>query len=380
MKSSISNQIKNVLNFTNIILFVYTIVIFIFKDKINNILMPINASFFMLLSFFCAILLGYKKDKKNVLKDKISNTYLGISVIYIILIYIIGNLYGYTKTTYTILNAIYLIIYVTSREILRYTIANKNTKDNKELYIITFLFILIDTFVTSAFSPTNVLYIGTFIPLIIISTIKHALLSYTAYKFGYKCSLIYLVALELLPLIAPIYPKLSNYIELVFTIIYSSVIYYHISKPYRKEELETANSYKKSPVFYVERISLVLVFIIIFLVSGMFKFSMSAIASNSMYPALKRGDAVILEAVNDKNRDTLKKDMIVAFEEDGNIITHRIISIELENGIEYVITKGDNNDIKDVTKKTKDDIIGIVRFRIPLLGYPSVEISETRNK
>ena len=31
-------------------------------------------------------------------------------------------------------------------------------------------------------------------------------------------------------------------------------------------------------------------------------------------------------------------------------------------------------------KKTKDDIIGIVRYRIPLIGYPSVEISEIKNK
>ena len=380
MKSSISKQIKNVLNITNILLFVYSIVVFIFKDKIGTNLLPINASFFMLITFFCALLLGYKKDKKNILKDKIKNTYLGISVIYIILIYIIGNLYGFSKTTYTILNSIYLITYVLSREVLRYIICQKNSKDNIELYIITFIFMLIDTLVISSFSPTHTLHVSVLIPTIIISTIKHSLLTYTSYKFGYRCSIMYLICIELLPELAPIYPDLSNYIRLVFAIIYSSFIYYFISKPYRREELETANSYKKSPIFYIERISLVLVFIIIFLVSGMFKFSMSAIASNSMYPELKRGDAVIIEEVTDKNRDTLKKDMIVAYEEDGSIITHRIVSIEMVDGVEYVITKGDNNDIKDVTKKTKDDIIGIVRFKIPFLGYPSVEISETRNK
>lgn len=380
MKSSISKQIKNVLNITNILLFVYSIIIFIFKDKIGTNLLPINASFFMLTTFFCYLLLGYKKDKKNVLKDKIKNIYLGISVAYIILIYIIGNLYGFSKTTYSILNAIYLITYVAAKEVLRYIICQKNSKDNIELYIITFIYMLIDILVMSSFTPTHTLHVSTLIPLIIISTIKNSLLTYTSYKFGYKCSILYLLCLDLLPEIAPIYPDLSNYIRLVIIILYSSIIYYYISKPYRREELETANSYKKSPIFYIERISLVLVFIIIFLVSGMFKFSMSAIASNSMYPELKRGDAVIIEEVTDKNRDTLKKDMIVAYEEDGSIITHRIISIEMVDGVEYVITKGDNNDIKDVTKKTKDDIIGIVRFKIPFLGYPSVEISETRNK
>ena len=107
---------------------------------------------------------------------------------------------------------------------------------------------------------------------------------------------------------------------------------------------------------------------------------MSAIASDSMYPALKKGDAIIIEEVTDKNINTIRKNMIVAFEEDGKIITHRIISIELEEGEEYIITKGDNNPSKDVTKKKKNDIIGIVRLRIPFLGYPSVEISEIKNK
>ena len=158
------------------------------------------------------------------------------------------------------------------------------------------------------------------------------------------------------------------------------LIYYNISKPYYREDLESASTYRKSISFYVERISLLLVVIIIFLVSGVFKYSLSAIASDSMYPALKKGDAIVIEEVTSKNVDTLKKDMIVAFYEEERIVTHRIVSIELDEGETYIITKGDNNDSKDVTKKKKDDIIGIVRLRIPYLGYPSVEISEIKNK
>ena len=54
------------------------------------------------------------------------------------------------------------------------------------------------------------------------------------------------------------------------------------------------------------------------------------------------------------------------------IINHRIVDIDKG----YYTTKGDNNNIKDVTKHKKDDIIGIVKFRIPYVGYPSVMISE----
>lgn len=183
-----------------------------------------------------------------------------------------------------------------------------------------------------------------------------------------------------MPILAPIYPDLSNYVNVVFTLTYSAIIFYNISKPTRKEDEETANNYKKSIFFYLERILLVCVILVIFLVSGAFKYSISAIASDSMYPSLKKGDAIILEKADEKNLKTLKKDMIVAFEQDGKIVTHRILAIVEKDGIEYIVTKGDNNSRKDVQNKTKDDIIGIVRFRIPYIGYPSVEISETKNK
>ena len=99
-----------------------------------------------------------------------------------------------------------------------------------------------------------------------------------------------------------------------------------------------------------------------------------------MYPEIKRGDAVLLSKPSEKELNSLKKGMVVAFEENDTIINHRILAITEEDGEEYIVTKGDNNSTKDVTKKKKDDIIGIVKFKIPYLGYPSVEISDIKNR
>lgn len=87
-----------------------------------------------------------------------------------------------------------------------------------------------------------------------------------------------------------------------------------------------------------------------------------------------------MERVDKRNQDDLKKGDVVAFAQDEKIVIHRILSIDIIDGEEYITTKGDNNNTKDVQKKTKDDIIGIVRYRIPYIGYPSIEISETKNK
>jgi signal peptidase I len=265
-------------------------------------------------------------------------------------------------------------------EILRYNILNKCTKNTSDQYIITFLYILLDILILSSFLPNSLPQAGYLASIIILSIIKNSILSYTTYKYGYYPSMIYTFILTIFPLTAPIYPMLGNYLTLVFTIIYSSIIFYNISKPVRKEDEETANNYKKSPSYYIERFLLVFIIIIIMLVSNNFKFSLTAIASDSMYPYIKKGDAVLIDKISDKQKEKLKEKDVIAFQEDGNVITHRIIKIEKDEENTYYITKGDNNSTKDVTKKTKDDIIGIVRIKIPLLGYPSVEISEIKNK
>ena len=380
MKKSITNSIKNSMIFLDIILFLYILTIFIFKHNINTLINPINVAFFMLITFGSILLLGYQKNKKNKIKTKISNTIILISILYLITIYLIGNATGYYKNDFNLLNSFLLISYMILSEIFRYIFICKCNKTSTQQYIITFLYIIFDVLIMSSLTPINLLNIVDILSLTFISTLKNSLLSYTTYKFGYHPCFIYAFILGLMPILAPIYPDLSNYVNVVFTLTYSAIIFYNISKPTRKEDEETANNYKKSIFFYLERILLVCVILVIFLVSGVFKYSISAIASDSMYPSLKKGDAIILEKADEKNLKTLKKDMIVAFEQDGKIVTHRILAIVEKDGIEYIVTKGDNNSRKDVQNKTKDDIIGIVRFRIPYIGYPSVEISETKNK
>lgn len=380
MKNDISKQINITMYILEIVISVFAVTIFVLKSITPTLIQSINVSFVSLLTFFSIIFLGYRKNKNSILKDKISNIYVSMTILYLIIIFFLGNILGYKKIPLNILNTIYYFYIIILIEIFRYIFANKCNKKTTHLIILGFVLTLYDILVMSKFSPINPIFIGDFIPLVIISSIKNALLTYTTYKYGYRPCILYAIIIDIFPVVFPIYPDLTVYLKLIVTIIYSSIIFYNISKSYRREDLESASTYRKSVSFYIERISLVLVIIIILLVSGIFKFSMSAIASDSMYPTLKKGDAIIIEEVTDKNINTIRKNMIVAFEEDGKIITHRIISIELEEGEEYIITKGDNNPSKDVTKKKKNDIIGIVRLRIPFLGYPSVEISEIKNK
>lgn len=380
MKEKINKSIQNTLFCIEGILFLYIISVFIMKDHVYSFLQPMNIAFFMLLTFFSILFLGYKKNKKTRDKQHINNIIIIISALYLITIYLAANATGYSKNDFHIGNAIFIFLYMIESEVERYILLTKATKKNNHQYWITFLYILLDILVLSSWSPLNMQNFPELFVIITIGIIRNTLLSYITYKFGYYPCFIFSFVTFVLPKIAPIYPRLGNYLTILFFVVYTSILFYNISKPLRKEEEESINKYKKGPCFYLERLFFFFIIIVIFLVSGNFKYSISAIASDSMYPELQRGDAIILEKADDKNKEEIKEGTIIAFKENDEIITHRIILIEREGETEYFITKGDNNNTKDVTKKTKDDIIGIVKFKIPLVGYPAVEISEIKNK
>jgi signal peptidase I len=97
------------------------------------------------------------------------------------------------------------------------------------------------------------------------------------------------------------------------------------------------------------------------------EYPLAAIVSNSMWPAIKEGDIVLIRGVDAKS-DVNLGDVVVYRTEDAYII-HRVIAKDED----AVITKGDSNEISD-DPITYDSIVGkavTVKnkiFRIPWLG------------
>lgn len=368
---------KNTTMLFNIVVFIFTIIIFLFKGNLNNIIKPIILSFWMLITFFFILVNGYKKNKRNKIKSKISNIFLTSIVIYYIITYIIGFKTGYIKPILdakAIINVIYMLFILVIEEIYRYCIVNKNLKDKKQIFYTTIMFFIYDILLFYPAGST----IYKIIIFVSLSLFKEVLLTYTTYKFGFNPNIIYRLFMDFLPLVI-FYPVLSPYIELMGIIALDLIIYYLISRPMRKMEMERADNYKKGIGFYIEIAVFALIFVMIALISGQFKYYLSSIASDSMYPALKRGDGIIIKKLKDEEKDNLQVGDIIAFYDNNIIVTHRIIRIDKTNEIQFV-TKGDNNNTKDITKQKKDDIIGVVIIRIPLIGYPSIELNEMVNK
>lgn len=115
-----------------------------------------------------------------------------------------------------------------------------------------------------------------------------------------------------------------------------------------------------------------LLVIMIYLTSNMFRFTSLAIGSGSMTGTINKGDIVII----DKRDKKVKRGDVIAFKEQGRIIVHRLVDVKVNHKVKFYQTKGDANRSKDNWLVSSENIVGKVKIRIRLLGWPTVALSE----
>lgn len=90
------------------------------------------------------------------------------------------------------------------------------------------------------------------------------------------------------------------------------------------------------------------------------------VLSGSMEASIHRGDLIIVKTIDPSD---LKNGDVIAFEDQQETITtHRIIEIINRDGVNYFITKGDNNTSQDQNLVEYDDVEGIYVGRIAGVG------------
>ncbi|MEI6144139.1 MAG: signal peptidase I [Candidatus Berkelbacteria bacterium] len=98
-------------------------------------------------------------------------------------------------------------------------------------------------------------------------------------------------------------------------------------------------------------------------------FKLLAVTSGSMEPTIHTGSLAIIKSASE-----YKVGDIITFKKadstsDKETTTHRIFSTSNVGGVEYIETKGDANKTPDMSKITKNQIVGKYRFSVALLGY-----------
>ena len=380
---------RRIKSYYTIFLFETVVMFFVILNSYKSSLSNVYALPFIL--FICDLIfflvLGSEKSNKRLNKIIDFDVFMFLMV-FLILYYLFGIVIGYAKSNnYLTLYGLTVfiiptILKIVFKEHLRKLILTKSG-NNKFLIIYTvLLFIMIDVLpALSMLKMSNMHDVFIFIALVLLPSITFNIsATYINMKVGYMPVIIYLLIFSLYQYIVPIVPNPSEYLKAIIDFILPIIILFKVKKnvnKYSDENKEIDRNYKKSAIILLI-IPIMLTIIIIYFVSGYFKYYALAIASGSMNPVFDRGSVVIIEQVNDKydNYNKLKEGKIIAFKAEKNTVVHRLIRIVNVGDEIFYYTKGDANKKEDDYLIKKENIIGIVKFTIPYIGYPTVWFSE----
>jgi signal peptidase len=349
--------------------------------KVNNIVLIMAWSLAILLLH---ILTSLEPDRSSNKIDTIQIVFV-YTFVYFIMLYVIGIFVGFTRNPYSLnlidiaKNIIPLIIIIILEEFFRFNIIVKG-KDNKIILVtMIILFIVSDVFLNvNHFSLNTGMDIFEVIGILILpSIVNNIVLTFISQKSGCFPPILYRILIECLVYVVPITPALNIYLESVFRIVFPTILFLKFNTVFainRFSKIKRKNLVKQM----INVILTIIVIAIVSLVSGLFTYSAMSIGSNSMHPYFNRGDAVILKKM--EPNEEIKEGMIVAYRHDDKVIAHRILTIDNDENQIVIRTKGDNNNSQDNWTFTKSDIIGIVEYHIPFIGYPSVWLTELFKK
>lgn len=360
--------------------------VFIFSgslvSKYTSLCNPLFWLFMAILSYLVA-----RDEPSQKMRNKydITQSIVIIVIIYCMIYFSLGLVFGYERSPYShevvaILKNLWTFISViVFQEFTRYQLVKLSPKKIGYYALITALFIIaeIDFWNFSSNFSNNVEFFKYMSQTIVPLIVTNCLFTYLSIMSANLPATIYRCLLMLMTILLPIFPALNWLIkammEIVLVIIASLYVNYVDIKSSRTMTRRQVK--KESVVSYIPFV-IVLVVLVCF-ISGTFKYQPIAVLSNSMLPTFARGDAVIMKKIDKKDLKKLKKGTILYYSKEGRLIVHRIVSVKhTDDGKVEVTTKGDNNNANDPWVITEDDMIGTVSFMIPYIGYPSVWVNE----
>jgi signal peptidase I, archaeal type len=377
---------KNYINL--VIIEIIMLLIISFNTFISSIFTTTNIlyiMFWILLFIAITICVGFAKDKYLYKIDILQIVFI-YSTIYLLATYIFGFFFGFVRSPYNlsflkiIQNIIPILLVIVFQELVRHNILAKGKEKKAIIISIVLIFIVFDIAMGFKSYPiSDGMSIFEMIGLLIIPSIsKNLLLTYISLKNGFKPAIMYRVIFELTIYCLPFFPDLGIYLESILNIVFPIILFLKLNTFFAKVKPTTTRVSKiKSFIFWIPTTTILVTIVI--LVSGIFKFYAMAIGSPSMVPNINKGDVVIIEKLTDEQMNNLSVGEIIAFEYDKKIIVHRIIKIDKKSNKYVYQTKGDNNDDPDAGYVEQSQIKGIVSYRIPIIGYPSVWLSELLN-
>lgn len=358
------------------------LLILVINSFIYNILIGLIMSLFMafvLLIF--KLIFGFEKSKYRVTKNIILDTIIYV-LVFLIIYYLFGIIIGFAKVgNYFTLAGIRdyiapIITLVIIREVLRYNLLKKSENSKMLIYLSVVVFIMLDITNSIYYGIFNdTMHIFKFIALIVLPSISYNIYAtYVNIKAGYLPVIIYSLVIYLYAYIIPIIPNANEYLTSIVNFLLPIVLTLKVYSTVKNENDEyLSRNYNKKGYLGII-VSAIIVMVLVYFSSGYFSYSAVAIATGSMSPAIDRGDIVIVHKTEDY--DNINVGDVIVYNYHNVIVVHRLANkIKIDNEY-YFYSKGDANKEVDNYIIEQDMIVGLVKYRIPYLGMPTVWLNE----
>jgi len=361
----------------------FLLLILLFALFVSNIFnRMLLACILFIYALITAILIKRKKTM-SIYKKQVAWLMFGFSVIYIIVFYLMGLYFGYYKapTNFgvpTIIKFVLpFVVIILSSELIRKKIIIQDGKLSKIL--ISIAMILIDLIVYSrVYDITKMNDMLTILGFILFASIACNLLyNYITIRYSSMGVIIYRLITVLYVYFLPYIPDVYIFFRTFLRMLYPYIIYIILEYTYSKTNYASLYKDRKKNIVFTT-LSLVITSVVIALISCQFKWGVLVIGSGSMTGVIDKGDVVVYESY--KNYSLLELGEIIIFEKDGIQVVHRIVNIVNSKGVVKYYTKGDANKKQDEGYITSSKVRGIVKFKIPYIGYPSLWLRDIFRK
>lgn len=367
-------------------LLLVTIQIVLAFNNINFYTNTVGFTMFLIYDIYLIIKLN-KTHIRNFNRNRYISRMLIITLIYYIIYFYFGFFLGFLRSPYShqiftiaknIFNSLVLILAI---ELSRYIYVSKN-KDNKLfLVIFTILLIIMEINIPQVLSLYNVndkeglfKYIFQHIlPLISLSF----LFTYIDTISNYKTIMVYRIITILFIYIMPIFPNINWFLDASQGILVPAFFFMLFKYVFTKQENLSKRKIRSSKISLT--IAIISMASLVAFMLGAFKCEPVTIVSNSMLPTYSRGDVIVYEKMSSDNLIKLEKNSIIVYRVENQLVAHRVVNVIQENGIIKFQTKGDNNNGPDTDLVAINQIVGVYRFHLKYIGYPSVWLNDFFN-
>ena len=234
--------------------------------------------------------------------------------------------------------------------------------------VIADMLIVSNVAMVSSFNRFMDLVAGALFPALL----SNLLYNYLSKRYGMYPNISFRSITTIYAYLFRILPGMADSMLIFFKMLIPAAIYLFIDALYEKKRryaLGNRSRLWKITSRILAVCALVIMIGTVMLVSNQFKYGSLVVATESMTGEINKGDVVIFESYDDQ---TVIEGQVIVFEKNNSMIIHRVIDIEVINGNTRYYTKGDANEDRDAGFITNANIVGMVYYKVPAIGYPTL--------